>query len=62
MKNFIITLSIIIIVLSAGLCFAKPKMHKPFSLNVIEYAIKFKTDGTAEMTKTTTTTTLEHKE
>ncbi|MBR1754608.1 hypothetical protein IJ732_07225 [bacterium] len=38
-----------------GLCLKTPKMHKPVSLNVIDYIIKFNTNGEMQTIKTTTT-------
>ncbi len=57
--------SIIIIIfvfgITAGICILKPVMHKPFSINVIEYLIKINNDGSITTTKQTTTTILEDK-
>ncbi len=52
------------IILSLALCltgvlaFARPPLHKPLSLSVIEYLIKINTDGSVTTTKQTTTTEL----
>ena len=60
LKKFFISLCLLIIALSVGICVLKPTMHKPISLNIIEYAIKFNTNG--EMQTIKTTTTYEHEE
>ena len=39
-----------------GIFFIQPKMHKPFSIDIIEYLIKFNNDGTMTTTKQTTKT------
>ena len=36
----------------------QPKMHKPFSVDIVEYLVKFNTDGTMTTTKQTTKTIL----
>lgn len=65
-KNFVLFGIIIIlstvILSSIAICVIKPKMHKPFSLNVIEYMIKFKSNGDMETVKTITTTTINNEE
>ena len=48
----------IVIVLTIGICINKPDIHKPFSLNVIEYLIKINSDGSVSTTKQTTTTVI----
>ena len=60
-KKYFVSLMVSILILSVGLCVAKPKIHKPFSINIIEYVIKFKTNGQIDTIKTTTSTTLEEK-
>lgn len=40
------------------LCISKPVLHKPFSISVIDYLIKFNTDGSMTTTKQTTTTVI----
>lgn len=52
---------IFVILASICLCIIKPVMHKPFSINTIEYLIKINDDGTMTTTKQTTTTVLEKK-
>lgn len=49
------------ICITAGICISQPVMHKPFSINIIEYLIKFNDDGSVSTTKQTTTTVLEEK-
>ncbi len=49
------------ICITAGICISQPVMHKPFSINIIEYLIKFNDDGSVSTTKQTTTTVLEGK-
>lgn len=39
-------------------CISKPVLHKPFSVGVIDYLIKFNTDGSMTTTKQTTTTVI----
>lgn len=39
------------LVLSAGLCFLQPKMHKPFSISVVEYFIQIDDGGAADSAK-----------
>lgn len=41
------------------ICVEQPVMHKPFSINIIEYLVKFNEDGSITTTKQTTTTVLE---
>lgn len=40
------------------ICANRPQMHKPLSVNVIEYLIKINSDGSMTTTKQTTTTVL----
>ncbi|MBR1424275.1 hypothetical protein IJ579_01780 [bacterium] len=53
--------AIIFVCSTIGICVTKPVMHKPFSINIIEYLIKINTDGSVTTTKQTTTTVLEDK-
>ncbi len=39
-----------------GICIMAPKMHKEFSISVIDYLIKFNDDGSMSTTKQTTQT------
>lgn len=50
-----------VVLFTALICIIKPVMHKPFSINTIEYLIKINDDGTMTTTKQTTTTILEKK-
>ncbi|MCQ2789448.1 MAG: hypothetical protein MJ229_03610 [bacterium] len=61
MKNNVINIFIFVVLVIAFLItgyivFQKPVMHKPFNVNVINYFIKFKDDGSLETTKQVTTT------
>lgn len=56
-----ILLFLTVICLTVGICVLQPSMHKPFSINVIEYLVKFNDDGSVTTTKQTTTTVLEDK-
>src|SRR5574344_417002 len=40
------------------ICVQKPKLHKMFSINTVEYLIKINDNGSLTTTKKTTTTTL----
>lgn len=55
-KIFIISLLTIAIITTIGLCVKKPVMHKPLSIDYIDYLIKFNDDGSVTTTKQTTTT------
>lgn len=52
---------VFVVILTVLICVLKPVMHKPFSINTIEYLIKVNDDGTMTTTKQTTTTVLEKK-
>ncbi len=41
------------------ICFAAPAMHKPFSIDIVDYLIKINDDGTTTTTKQTTRTILQ---
>lgn len=58
-KNFAITLLIVTLVATVGLCVKRPVLHKPFSISVIDYFIKFNSDGSMTTTKQTTTTEIQ---
>ena len=60
MKSYFVGLLFFIIIVTVGLCIIKPKMHKYFSLNIIEYAIKFN-KGQMETVKTITENRLEER-
>lgn len=44
------------------ICIATPVMHKPFSINVIEYLIKINDDGSVSTTQKTTQTVIQKKQ
>lgn len=46
---------------SAGICVFNPKMHKPFSVDVIEYFVKINDDGSVTTTKQITKTVIKDK-
>ena len=51
-------LFLLLIVTTAIICVNNPVMHKPFSINVIEYLVKINDDGSMSTTKQTTQTVL----
>ena len=53
-----IVIGVFAVILTIGICLAKPQMHKPFSIDVIEYFIKINDDGSMTTTKQTTKTIL----
>ena len=55
-KTFLIFFISVFVVVTAFIVIQKPVMHKAFSLSVIDYLIKFNTDGSVTTTKQTTTT------
>lgn len=59
------TMSIIIFCLAfcvtAFMCVVTPVMHKPFSIDIVDYLIKINDDGTTTTTKQTTRTILQKK-
>lgn len=57
-KSFFIILSLVFVIATGFIVVQKPVMHKTFSLSVIDYLIKFNTDGSVTTTKQTTTTQL----
>lgn len=61
-NKFIFVLLITIGLISTiCLCVSKPVLHKPFSISVIDYLIKFNTDGSMTRTKQTTTTVIKEE-
>lgn len=52
----------IALIFTAGICFTKPIMHKQFSIDIVDYLIKFNDDGTMSTTKQTTKTILKRNE
>ena len=61
-KKVVITILAVAILSTIGLCVAKPALHKPFSISVIDYLIKFNTDGSVSTIKQTTTTQIKESE
>ena len=51
-------LLVLIVGLSIWICSAQPDMHKPFSVNTIEYLFKINKDGSMTTTKQTTQTVI----
>ena len=49
-------IAIFLIAGSAWICVKKPQMHKPFSIEAVEYLLKINKDGTMSTTKKTTRT------
>ena len=45
-----------------GICVASPQMHKMFSINIIDYLIKFNDDGSMSTTKQTTQTVIQRQQ
>lgn len=60
MKVISLVLIVFFLIGTVSICVSSPKMHKPFSINVIEYLIKINDDGTMSTTKQTTQTVI-HK-
>lgn len=48
-----------VLLITAGVCILKPVQHKQFAIQIIDYLIKFNTDGSITTTKQTTTTQLQ---
>lgn len=59
LKLFFFAAVLGIILVTAGVYFAKPVQHKQFAIQVIDYLIKFNTDGSITTTKQTTTTQIQ---
>ena len=51
---------IIVAAVTIWICSEKPELHKPFSVNTIEYLFKINKDGSVTTTKQTTQTMLKH--
>jgi len=51
---------VLILLLTAWICVSVPSMHKPFSVETIEYLLKFNGDGSVTSTKQVTRTVLQH--
>ena len=50
-----------LLIATASLLIIKPDMHKPFSINTIEYLIKINDDGSMTTTKQVTKTVIKEK-
>lgn len=59
-KSFFIIFTLVLVIATGFIIVQKPVMHKAFSLSVIDYLIKFNTDGSVTTTKQTTTTQIKH--
>ena len=55
-KHFSIALILLALIISISFCIKTPTMHKPISMSIINYLIKFNDDGSITTTKQTTTT------
>lgn len=58
-KNFAIALLVVTFFTTVGLCVKRPTQHKPLSISVVDYFIKFNNDGSMTTTKQTTTTEIQ---
>lgn len=56
MKLSLSVIIVIAIIFTVGIFIKKPVLHKPFSVNTIEYLIKINDDGSMTTTKQTTYT------
>ncbi len=54
-KSIILTMITFIILSSVCVLLFKPQIHKPFSIDVVEYFLKIKSDGSSEAIKQVTT-------
>ena len=59
LKLFFFAAVVAILLVTAGVYIAKPVQHKQFAIQVIDYLIKFNTDGSITTTKQTTTTQIQ---
>lgn len=59
LKLFFAVAFLSVLLITAGVYFAKPIQHKQFAIQVIDYLIKFNIDGSVTTTKQTTTTQLQ---
>lgn len=60
-KYLLVCAFVFAIVATVFVCVKRPVMHKPFSLNVVDYLIKFNNDGSVTTTKQTTTTVIKEE-
>ena len=59
LKLFFLASVFAILLITCGVYIAKPIQHKQFAIQVIDYLIKFNTDGSITTTKQTTTTQIQ---
>ena len=59
LKLFLWAAIFAVILVTAGVYIAKPIQHKQFAIQIIDYLIKFNTDGSITTTKQTTTTQIQ---
>ena len=57
-----LVLIVLMFVATIGICVASPQMHKMFSINIIDYLIKFNDDGSMSTTKQTTQTVIQRQQ
>ena len=60
-KASLIAIFVVMLIFSGIICVAKPLMHKPFSIDIIEYFIKINDDGSMTTTKKVTKTVIKDK-
>lgn len=56
MKSSLSLIIVIAVIFTIGIFIKKPVLHKPFSINTIEYLVKINDDGSMTTTKQTTYT------
>ncbi len=61
-KAVLAILVLLTFVISSTVCVLKPQIHKPFSIDVIEYFIKINDDGSMTTTKQVTKTVIKDKQ
>lgn len=61
-KVVLIALFTFMVVTSVAFMVTNPQMHKMFSMNIIDYLIKFNDDGSITTTKQTTTTEFKYED
>ena len=57
-KTFFIVITTVTVIATGCVCVMSPKMHGVFSMNVIDYLVKFNSDGSMTTTKQITTEVL----
>lgn len=57
-KQFVTLLICALAVVTIIPIVTKPALHKPFSISIIDYIVKFNTDGSITTTKQTTSTVM----